>query len=293
MTGDNDYNNMNVLEVYLKVHGQLIIVISGLSACGKSVLANNLSSVLKIPIIKQKEFYKTDYDVKIKLPNDVEVIKWDSDDAIDWNKLNNKIKEAGKTGVILTGTTFPQELIKFEPIYHFHIIVSKQHCLEQRMEILEKNKDKYEDEYKRIEDGTEKLIMNKLTYPYYKESREKNKIDKYYNIHEMEQDDIYSDAFDVLINKLEDYLYKSHDFTANSESTIISTDISSDTDVKFVKDTSNASSSIFDPPTTSDVKQVSKKKNEISEEEKSSSTTSDEAEEETNSEEDTYAYSSD
>ena len=199
---------MNVIEAYIKYHGQLIILVSGLSACGKTILAQNLSSDLKIPMIKQREFYKKDYNKTVKLSTGKEIIEWDSNDAIDWDKLNDKIAKDGKNGIVLVGTAFPKDKITFHPEYHFHVSVSKQNCLDQRGKVLEENKDKYPQEYKEFKDGTAKLIMDEVTYPYYKKSIEESIINKFFNSNKLSQNEMTGQAFDMVIELIEKFLYK-------------------------------------------------------------------------------------
>ena len=199
---------MNVIEAYIKYHGQLIILVSGLSACGKTILAQNLSSDFKIPMIKQREFYKKDYNKTVKLSTDKEIIEWDSNDAIDWDKLNDKIAKEGMNGIVLVGTAFPKDKITFRPEYHFHVSVSKQNCLDQRGKVLEENKDKYPQEYEEFKDGTAKLVMDEVTYPYYKKSIEESIINKFFNSNKFSQNEMTGQAFDMVIELIEKFLYK-------------------------------------------------------------------------------------
>jgi adenylate kinase family enzyme len=199
---------MNVAEAYIKYKKQLIIIISGLSGCGKSMLAQDISSDFKIPIIKQREFYKKDYDLKVDLHNGKTVINWHTDDSIDWDLLNERIESDKGKGLILTGLAFPPDKLKFKTDYHFHVSLSKQNCLERRKKIIEEKKDKYPEAYEEIEDGTAKLVMNKLIFPYYLETLKNGVINKFLNGNKLSRSEMYDTAFDILISIIEKYLYK-------------------------------------------------------------------------------------
>src|ERR1700744_4276816 len=125
---------MNVIEAYIKFKGQLVILVSGLSGSGISVLAKNISRDFEIPLIHTKDYCKKDYNVTAKIRNDVEIINWDTDDVYDWEKLNNKIKEVLelqgkenelKKGIVVVGTVFPNGKINIPIDYHLHIKLSK------------------------------------------------------------------------------------------------------------------------------------------------------------------------
>jgi uridine kinase len=193
---------MNVIEAYTKFRGQLIIIISGLSGCGKTTIAKELSDDLKLKFIDQHDYYIKDYDTKEILSDGTEIINYDTDDAIDWEKLNNDIND--KKNVIISGFSFPTEKIKFKSDYHIHLKISKQKCLEQRKQFLE-NDDK--------KTTIETLKFNKFTFPYYLSSVEKSKIDKFININEISDQEISDAIFNWIVESVEIWLYKIKDKT--------------------------------------------------------------------------------
>jgi hypothetical protein len=81
---------MNIVEAYLKFKGQLIILISGISGCGKSSVARKLSNDLNIKYINQFDYYIKNYDNQFTFPNGTNITNWYTDDAIDWTKFNLK-----------------------------------------------------------------------------------------------------------------------------------------------------------------------------------------------------------
>lgn len=208
---------MNIVEAYIKFKGQLLIFISGLSGCGKLSLAKNIARDFKLKLIDQFDYYKTNYDVTVSLPDGTTLINWYTDDAVDWNKFNEDIDKFKNNGLLVVGFSLPEDKITSIPDYHLHLNASKQVCMEKRKTFLENHKDKYEEEYKLIGTQTEKLKMNQLIFPYYLESIRKSKINKFINItpkqteHSdqiiMSDDEIYDEAYNIIITFIKNYLY--------------------------------------------------------------------------------------
>lgn len=212
---------MNIVEAYIKFNGQLLIFISGLPGCGKLKLAKNISKDFKLKIIDQYEYYKKDYDVTATLPDGTKIINWYTDDAVDWDKFNDDINKYKKDGLIVIGVSLIENTITSKPDYHFHLNISKQLCIEKRKEFLQEHKDKYEEDYKVVNTPIEKLKMNQLIFPYYLESIKKSKINKFININEMTDQQVYDMAFDVLIDMIKKYLKQ--DDNQDTQSTTQST----------------------------------------------------------------------
>lgn len=230
---------MNIVEKYIHDKGQLLILVSGLPACGKLVLGKNISRDFKIKLIDQFDYYKKDYNVTATLPDGTELINWYTDDAIDWNKFNDDMNTLKKNGLVVVGISLPSDKIQSNVDYHIHLNLPKQLCIDRRKDFLEKNKEKYEEEYKLIGTQTEKLKMNQLVYPYYLESMKKSTINKFINMGEMSDDDVYDAAFDTLINFISKSVYgKQHDIS-HSE---ITTDTKTDTKNKDGTETTTSTS---------------------------------------------------
>lgn len=200
---------MNIIEAYIKFKKQLLIFISGLPGCGKLSLAKNIAKDFNLKLIDQTDYYKQDYDEKSTLPDGTFVINWYSDNAIDWDKLNDDIEKFKKDGLIVVGISLLEDKIKSTVDFHMHLNISKQVCMEKRKEFLEKNKDKdkYHQEYKLIGTPLEKVIMNQFIYQYYLDSTKKSKINKFINITEMNDFQVYDDAFNKIIAFITEYLY--------------------------------------------------------------------------------------
>ena len=197
---------MNIVEAYIKFNGQLIILVSGLSGCGKLALAKNIARDLKIKLLDQHNYYKKDYNVVTSLPDGTKIINWYTDDAVEWDKFNDDVNKLKQEGIVVVGMSFSGTKLNFEPDYHIHLNISKQLCLEKRKEFLEKHKDEYVDEYKVINTPTEKLIMNQFIFPYDLESTKNSKVNKFININELSDDQVYDVVFDVLKDFIQRWL---------------------------------------------------------------------------------------
>lgn len=201
-------SEMNVVQAYKKFNGQLIILVSGLSACGKSKLAKYISDDFELKYLNQFDYYKKDYNTLVKLPDGREVVNWDSDDAIDWERFNEDVNKNKKNGVIVSGFTLPDKYLKFKPDYHLHISMSKKVCLEKRKQYIVNNKDKYPKEYELLDTQGEHLQFNRLTFPYYLGLKDRMTVNKYLSANEKNDEVLYDEAFDILIKMIDKNLEK-------------------------------------------------------------------------------------
>jgi hypothetical protein len=182
----------NILDVYKEKHGQFIIVISGLALTGKKKLGHAIERDFHIKYIDMKEYLK---DVKetIQLPNGKTVISIESDNAVDWDKLNKAVNDNKVNGVVVVGLAFPTDKITFTADYHVHLKMPKQVLKTKREEYIKKHPDKKYD----LE--TEILRINIISYPYYVDVLNRMKIDKYINVAESKPDDIYNSVYDLIV----------------------------------------------------------------------------------------------
>jgi len=199
---------MNIIEAYIKFKKQFLIFITGISGCGKTALARNISRDFKLKMIDQFDYYKKGYSESVDLPDGTKVINWYNDDAVDWDKLNKDIDEMKDKGLIVAGFALPTDKLTNVPDYHIHLNISKQECIERRRIYVEKNKDKYEDEFKLINTPAEKLKMNQLIFPYYLDAIKRSKIQKFINITELNDDAIYDQTFETIISFIQKVLYQ-------------------------------------------------------------------------------------
>jgi adenylate kinase family enzyme len=199
MNQDKDKENINIIEAFIKYNKHLVIVISGLSGCGKSELSNRLARELNLTHLEQNNYLIKDYVNKVTLPNKIVINNKNTDDAINWDKLNRDIDKYATSGVLISGYALPQDKIKTKSKvdYYISLAIKKEDCMQQRIKYITKHKDKYKQEYKYIKDNaiTEKLIVNLLIFPYFLSSNKRSKINKYINVTSKSQlyEDVYND----------------------------------------------------------------------------------------------------
>lgn len=189
---------MNVVEAYISFKKQLIIIISGLTGCGKTSVAKRLAKNFKINYIDQNNYYIKDFKNPITMPGDTEINNIYTDDAIDWSKFNDDVNSKKSTGIIINAFTTTN--ITFEPDIHIHLSISKQKCIENRHKYLTKNKNKYQKEFEEINSQTEKWKFNHLTYPYYLETRKNMDIQNMINVTEQDEAETFNEVWDLIIN---------------------------------------------------------------------------------------------
>ncbi len=194
---------VNIVEKYIEIKGQLIILISGFSGSGKTLIAKNIESDFKINFLNLNDFYRKDYVNIVDLGNDVKVNDWDNPESINWEEFNGKVNEL-KT-VIVSGFCFPDDLIKFKPDYHIYLKISKQKLLENRHSYLEENKDNPLNDIK--DSKIELLILNNLSYKHYIDIKERSTYTFNIDVSDKTPDSTYDDIFDKIIKEIEKIVY--------------------------------------------------------------------------------------
>lgn len=193
---------MNIVEAYIKFHNQMLIFISGLTGSGKTELAKNISRDFKFKYINQFDYYKKDHSEEVELENGEKIVNWCIDSSIDWDKLNADIEKMKGEGLVVIGIAL-HDKITHNPDYHIHLNISKKNYITNRKEFLEKNKNKYPEDYKLLGTKTDILKFTKLIYPYYEESTRRSTINKFLNANNLNSDEIYNSAFDLIIDKIQ------------------------------------------------------------------------------------------
>ena len=194
---------VNIVEKYIQNKDQLIILISGFSGCGKTLLAKNIERDFKISFLNLNDFYKKDYINIVDLGNDIKVNDWDNPESIDWKSFNSKVKEL--KNVVVSGFGFPNDRIEFKPDFHIYLRISKQKLIENRHNFLEENKDNPLNEIK--DNRIELLILNNLSYKHYMEIKEKSTYTFNTDVTEKTPDSTYDEIFDYLIKQIEKSIY--------------------------------------------------------------------------------------
>lgn len=204
---ESEEEQLNIIQAYMKRRGQLIILISGLSASGKTKVAKTMSIDYDCSFINQNDYYVKDFNNEIELvTNDVDgktikmlVNNYDTDDAIDWNKFNDDIDKRKDLGVIVCGSAFPSDKIKFTADLHIHIKLSKQNCLEKRRNYILNHKKDFPEEWNIVDKKLDSNKMNKYTYPYYMDMLKRSTITRYINANDLKYTEIYDSAYQTVI----------------------------------------------------------------------------------------------
>lgn len=221
---------MNLVEKYIEVNKGLIILISGLSGSNRTTLARKISTEcsgrycygsidssrtilageierdFKLKMISLEDYCKKENVKVFEVNSELKINDWEHIDIYDWDKFNIDIENAKESGVVAYGDYFPTFKLKFKPNFHIHIKMSKENLIEKRKEYIEKNPEKCNDLLEIIKKDQFDLIINKITYPYYIEYRDKSNIDKYVNADKNTSDEIYDQVFDYIIFSMKKYL---------------------------------------------------------------------------------------
>jgi broad-specificity NMP kinase len=195
---------VNIVEKYIQNNGKLIILISGFSGSGKTLLAKNIERDFKLNFLNLNDFYKKDYVNIVTLHDNIKVNDWDNPESIDWDSFNAKVNEL--KNVVVSGFCFPNDLIKFKFDFHIYLRISKQKLIENRQKFKEENTD---NPWNEISDPkTELLILNNLSYKHYINIKEKSTYTFNIDVTEKTPDTTYDEIFNNIIGKIEKNVYK-------------------------------------------------------------------------------------
>ena len=192
---------MNIIEKYIEDKKQLIILISGFSGSGKTIIGKSLAKDLKIEFINLNDFYFEDYSGN-KMVGDMKIIDWDNSASINWDKFNEKINEIKNKGVIISGFAFPEKLLKFDVDFHVHLKISKDDLIKNRNDYISEREDTKLNDLKNLTPDIEKRILNAVSFPLYLESLKESKFDKTVMIQYGETKKAYDEIFDYVIYKV-------------------------------------------------------------------------------------------
>jgi adenylate kinase family enzyme len=199
---------MNIIEAYIKFKGQLIILISGLSGSGKTLLGKKISKDFNLKFIDTSDYCDKKFNNKIKV-GDIEIINYDSDDIYKWNEINEIIEKNSSNGIILTSTIFPKDKLESNIDFHINIRLTKNNLFAIREKYIENHDCAIPEE--NLEFRTK--IFKKITYVYYLDIIKRSIINytidgnKYVNNLLEYNNKIYDEAFNYLINAIEKIIY--------------------------------------------------------------------------------------
>lgn len=240
---------MNILEAFLLFNNHLIIIISGLPGCHKSSFAKKLANEFNFYFINQSDYYKKDFNNIVSLPDGSTFNNYSTDDAIDWYKFNNDINNNKNKGVVISGFSFPSNLLKFETNLHIHLGITKSKCFESIESQLIKNNQNV---------VNEKLKFNKFVYPYYLSLKNRSSIDKFFFVDDIDYDNFYNILWSYIIDYVNSFIIwfnqnKFDDWISNTDNKIKFDKLHKNNSIKNTSDSSinissNKDNSIKDGP---------------------------------------------
>lgn len=189
---------MNIIEKYIEDKKKLIILLSGFSGSGKTILGRSLAKDFKIEFVNLNDYYIEDYSGN-QMVGDLKVITWDSPEAVDWDKFNEKINSIKNSGVVISGFIFPEEKLKFTPDFNIHLKISKDDLLKIRADYISERDDS---KVKDVTPDVEKRILNAISFPIYLEALKKAHHTKIINIQYGELKKAYDEIFDYVTNSI-------------------------------------------------------------------------------------------
>ena len=189
---------MNIIEKYIEDKKSLVILISGFSGSGKTVIGRSLAKDLKIEFLNLNNFYKEDYNKTIKV-GDLDVVTWDSPDAIDWDKFNSKVNEKKNNGLVISGFAFLESKLSFKVDFHIHLKISKDDLIKNRADFISEREDS---KLKDLTPEIEKRILNASSFPLYLELLKESRFTKTINIEYGKLKKAYDDIFDYIIDSI-------------------------------------------------------------------------------------------
>lgn len=190
---------MNIIQVHIEEFKQIIILVLGMPCSNKSEIAKELSQDLKLDIIsisdyiiKDKYVEKEIENIKYKIYEDVE--------TIDWNKLNNDVKE--KKNVIIYGNFIDFNKIDFTIDYTLFYSMNNKLCkqiiIENDLVDFDKN-----------DENKFNIWYTNILLPIYENLKTSGKINKFYNIKEdTNYEKLYDETFDIMMHYLTTKLNK-------------------------------------------------------------------------------------
>lgn len=191
---------MNIVEAYLKFNKQCIILVSGLSGSGKKEIAKDIEKSISFKLINTEKYYKSIDDYKVFVDvGDIKILDWDSIEAVNWDLVNNEIKEHKSRGVVVVGNAFPKGCINEIVDIHFHVKIAKQTLLTNRKQYIEEHKFNRSNSFNELNESNELLVFNKITYPHYFEYLEKSNITMVLNLNNSTILQLQDEAFKYIM----------------------------------------------------------------------------------------------
>jgi uridine kinase len=187
---------MNILEAYIKKHGQMIILILGLPCSNKSEIAKELASDLHLSLININDYLKQDTFVE-KIVSDIKFKLYEHPDNYDWEKLNSDVDNGKNTGIVLYGNYVDASKLNFKIDFCYFFNMNTNLC---KNILIEKQMLPYKEDDEKV-----KIYFKDVFNPIYDKLKIDLKINKFFNIKESTTfEESYDELFDglmTLINK--------------------------------------------------------------------------------------------
>lgn len=187
---------------------------SGFSGSGKSLISKSLMKDINrsksekskdFTFINLNDFLKSESEYNVTMDvGELKIVDWDSPDAVDWVKFNEKINEIKKDGggIIVSGFAFPKDKLNFTVDFHIHFKISKDELIKNRHEFTQEKLDDKTTRVGEIGEEMEKKILNKITFPHYLKSLENSEFTKFIVVTYGEIKKAYDETFNFLMSMI-------------------------------------------------------------------------------------------
>ena len=207
---------MNIVEAYIKENKQMVILISGFSGSGKTIISrsllkdinksnkdNNDNKDNQFTFLNLNDFLKSEsvYNNVVEV-GELKVIDWDSPDAVNWEEFNKKINEVKNNGVIVSGFAFPKDKLSFKVDFHIHLKMLKDDLIKNRSDFTAEKIDDKTSRIAEIGEEMEKRILNKVTFPHYLNSLQTSTFNKMINVKYGEIKEAYDEVFVYIMEEI-------------------------------------------------------------------------------------------
>ena len=169
--------------IYTGVDEPVLIFISGISGVGKSTISKELAKELNFIHVNQDNYYLKDKPF-VTLSNGLKAKNWDTEQAVNFDKLNSDLEMYIKQGkkTIVEGFCLRDDLINVKPNIHIHLsyipIVTGDELIEifnQYKEVIVSRIIKSRAQAKPGIKNDE-IVVKELVWPFYMETLNKSKI---------------------------------------------------------------------------------------------------------------------
>lgn len=183
----------NILEKYIELNGQIIIVIFGMPCSNKSLIAKQLNEDLHLHLINMNDYLLKKSIEKTIGEHTFKI--YEHEDNYDWVKFNDKVNSEKEKGVIIYGNFVYPKHMDFDIDFTFFIGMNTTLCKQEMIEHKMLPDDEKIDDYLKL-----------FLFPFYDELKKEIKINKFFNIKpDVGYNVIYDNLFDHFIELLKKF----------------------------------------------------------------------------------------